>query len=104
MKKIITILLLCFIMAGLTGCMGNSGNLTEGMTNATNTFHYVLTVEVGEYHLHEVDRWKDGTSDALGITTKCCNNQFWTSYNTAVLYTNKPKYLPNDVIICKRED
>lgn len=101
MKKIIIILSLFCILISLTGCMGNSGNLTEGMTNATNTFNYVLTLEAGGYHLHEVSRWKDSDSDALGITTKCCNNQFWTSYNTAALYTNKPEYIPEHVIICK---
>jgi len=100
MKKIIVLLLVCCIAIGLTGCMGNSGNLTEGMTNATNTFNYVLTFEAGEYHFHQVDRWKDSSSDALGITTKCCNNQLWTSYNSAILYTNKPTYLPENVIIC----
>ncbi len=56
--------------------------------------------EAGEYHLHEVNKWKDGGSDALGVTTKCCGNQFWTSFNEAVLYTNKPEYLPENVIIC----
>lgn len=97
----------CILLFGvlgliLTSCMGNTGNITEGMTNATNTFNYVLTNEAGVYHLHEVNRWKDSeSSDALGITTKCCNNQFWTSYNTSVLYTNKPEYLPEGVIVCK---
>jgi hypothetical protein len=82
------------------GCTGNSGNLTEGFTNATNTFNYILTEEAGVFHLHEVNRWKDATSDALGITTKCCNNQFWTSYNSAIMYTNFPADLPDYVIIC----
>lgn len=100
MKKIISLMLVLSIMVGLSACMGNSGNLTEGMTNATNTFHYVLVVEAGQYYLHEVNRWKDSESDALGITTKCCNNQFWTSYNSAIMYTNKPAYLASNVIIC----
>ena len=100
MKKYIALLMALLCVSSLTGCMGNSGNLTEGFTNATNTFNYVLTYEAGEYHLHEVNKWKDGESDALGITTKCCNNQFWTSYNTAILYTDKPAYLPENVIIC----
>lgn len=101
MKKILIILLFCGIMISFTGCMGNSGNLSDGFTNATNTFNYVLTYESGEYRLHEISKWKDSNSDALGVTTKCCNNQFWTSYNTAVLYTNKPEYIPEYVIICK---
>jgi hypothetical protein len=84
----------------MAGCTGNSGNLTEGLTNATNTFNYVLTEEAGEYHLHEVKKWKDSTSDALGISTKCCDNQFWTSYNSAIIYTNYPTDLPDHVIIC----
>lgn len=77
MKKIIFALFLCLIATTFVGCIGNSGNLTEGFTSETNTFNYILTFEAGEYHLHEVNRWKDSSSDALGITTKCCNNQFW---------------------------
>lgn len=97
--KLCLLAVLCIF--AFAGCIGNSGNLTEGLTNATNTFNYILTCEAGEYHLHEVEKWKDGdSSDALGVTTKCCGNQFWTSYNAAVLYTNKPDYLPEDVIIC----
>lgn len=68
--------------------------------NKTNTFNYILTYEAGEYHLHEVNKWKDGDPNALGVTTKCCENQFWTSFYEAVLYTNKPAYLPENVIIC----
>jgi hypothetical protein len=100
MKKTTKIILAVCLMLGLSACMGNSGNLTEGMTDATNTFNYVLVEEAGEYRLHKVRKWKDGNSDALGITTECCNNQFWTSYNRAILYTNKPTYLPDYVIIC----
>lgn len=100
MKKVVIGLLLVCLLLTLVGCMGNSGNLTEGLTNSTNTFNYVLTCEAGEYHLHEVKRWKDSGSDALGVTTKCCENQFWTSYNSSVLYTNMPAYLPDNVIIC----
>ena len=101
MKKALAVIFsTALILAVTTSCIGNTGNLTEGLTNASNTFNYVLTYEAGQYHLHEVKKWKDGESDALGVTTKCCNNQFWTSYNAAVLYTNKPVDLPDDVIIC----
>lgn len=100
MKKCIAIVAALLCVLSLAGCMGNSGNLTEGLTNETNTFNYILTYEAGKYHLHEVNKWKDGDSDALGVTTKCCENQFWTSYNEAVLYTNKPEYLPENVIVC----
>ena len=99
-KKIIIFVLCIYVTLGLSGCMGNSGNLTEGLTNATNTFNYVLTHEAGVFHLHKVDKWKDSNSDALGISTTCCNNQFWTSYNSAILYTTKPTYLPENVTIC----
>lgn len=103
MKKIFKLIIaILLILLLLTGCLGNTGNLTEGFTNKTNTFNYILTYEAGEYHLHEVLKWKDSSSDALGVTTKCCHNQFWTSYNTAILYTNLPTYLPDDVIICGR--
>ena len=101
MKKIIVLLLILSLSITLCGCLGNSGNLTEGATNATNTFNFALTYEAGEYHLHNVRKWKDSaSSDAFGITTLCCDNQFWTSYNVAVLYTDKPTYLPDSVIIC----
>jgi len=101
MKKITLLLLILSFSITLCGCFGNSGNLTEGMTNATNTFNYALTYEAGEYHLHSVRKWKDSdSSDAFGIATLCCENQFWTSYNVGVLYTNRPTYLPDGVIIC----
>lgn len=101
MKKIIVLILLLIItITTLTGCMGNSGNLTEGLTNGTNTFWYIVTYEAGEYHLHEIRKWKDGGSDALGISTACCSNQFWTSYNVAVMYEHFPKHMSENVIVC----
>lgn len=100
MKKTIRFAIALAMVLALTGCMGNSGNLTEGFTNESNTFNYILTLEAGAYHLHEIEKWKDSESDALGIATRCCNNQFWTSYNTAVMYTNLPTYLPEHVIYC----
>jgi hypothetical protein len=107
MKKLIAIfiglVLVVSLAYGISGCMGNSGNLTEGWTDTTNTFNYVLTSEAGEHRLHKVKKWKDGDSDALGITTECCDNQFWTSYNAAILYTDKPTYLPDRVIVCGEE-
>lgn len=95
---IISILLACFVF--LNGCMGNSGNLSDGFTTESNTFNYILTNEAGTYCLHEIDKWKDSSSDALGVTTKCCGNQFWTSYNVAIMYTEKPEYLPENIIVC----
>ena len=102
MKKLIILALLVISLLALPGCMGNSGNLTEGLTNSSNTFNYALTCEAGEYRLHEIKKWKDSDSDALGITTKCCSNQFWTSYNVAIMYTDRPDYLPGSVTICRQ--
>lgn len=102
LKKILVVVLFLIVIGGIIGC-GNSGNFTEGLTSGSNTFNYVLTNEAGKYLLHEVAKWKDSSdSDALGVTTKCCHNQFWTSYNAAVLYTNKPTYLPDYVTICNK--
>lgn len=100
MKIKICLFSICIIL-GLTGCNGNSGNITDGLTNSTNTFNYILTLEAGEYHLHEIAKWMDSeSSDALGVSTKCCENQFWTSYNTAMIYRNKPIYLSKNIIVC----
>lgn len=100
MKKLINVFLVLSLIVGLTGCNVGNADMSEGLTNESNTFNYILTLEAGEYHFHEVYKWKDSESDALGVTTKCCGNQFWTSYNVSVLYTNMPEYLPENVIIC----
>ena len=98
MKKLVLVFVLVMVFL-VSGC-GNSGNLTEGLNTASNTFNYILTQEAGEYRLHHIRRWKDSESDALGVNTLCCDNQFWTSYNSAILYTDMPAYLPDTVIIC----
>jgi len=100
MKKIIVCFLIFVMGLNLSGCFGNA-SITDGLTNDSNTFHYALTHESGEYRLHEISKWSDSSSDALGITTKCCNNRIWTSYNSSILYKEKPVYLSEDVIICK---
>jgi len=101
MKKIIVCFLIFVMGLNLSGCFGNA-SITDGLTNDSNTFHYALTHEGGEYRLHEISKWADSSSDALGITTKCCNNRMWTSYNSSVLYKEKPAYLSEeDAIICK---
>ena len=99
MKKIILIIMGIALMLALCACVGNQ-SVWDGLTDDSNTFHYILTCEGGEYHLHELARWIDSSSDAVGAVTKCCNNRIWTSYNNAILYKELPEYLPEGVHIC----
>lgn len=101
-KKISIIIALALAISLLAGC-GNR-ELSDGLTNQSNEYNYILTLEAGEYHLHSITKWSDSDSDALGATTSCCGNRLWASYNTAILYQNSPKYMPDYVIICGDEN
>ncbi len=51
MKKCIAVVAALLCILSLAGCMGNSGNLTEGFTNETNTFNSVGTENRRAYAL-----------------------------------------------------
>lgn len=100
MKRIIAVFLMVLMLFTVTGCVGNF-SVMDGMTDESNTFHYILVNEGGEWHLHKIVKWTDSSSDALGVITSCCNNRFWASYNTAILYADIPSYLPENCHICE---
>ena len=90
MKKIIFIAMMLAIVLGLSAC---NMDPFDGLTPGSNTFQYVLVKEGDEYYLHKIESWADSESDAFGITTSCCHNRIWTSFNAAVLYKEFPEYL-----------
>ena len=83
-KAIIAAGLIITTTVGLTGCTN------KGVFNFTSKTDYAVIKEGDSFVLHEVKSWVNESNDMVTITTECCNNQIWTTFDSSVLYKEKP--------------